>query len=291
MSTLREWGEDELVRRITEALPTDSSVITGPGDDCAVVRHEYGTLLLKTDAILEGVHFLPEAEPELIGRKALARAISDVGAMGGKPLHALITLVAPAQESGQRVLGIYRGLSSVAQQYGVSIVGGETARGPVLLLNVALTGYALQPVLRSTAGAGDAILVTGTLGGSIRGKHFSFTPRVAEGQWLAAQGYATAMMDLSDGLAKDLPRLATASGLDFEVDASSLPCTPGCTAAEAWGDGEDYELLFTCKAERWQALLAAWPAGFPQLTQLGFMRAAGQGRTVVGQGGGWDHFQ
>jgi thiamine-monophosphate kinase len=290
MMTLKELGEDELVRRITEGLPQGDLVLTGPGDDCAVVRHEHGSLLLKTDALVEGIHFLPDAQPELIGRKALARAVSDMGAMGGKPLHALVTLVAPPQESVQRVLGIYRGMSEVAEQYGVSIVGGETARGPQLLLNVALTGYAPLPVLRSTASEGDFIVVTGALGGSITGKHFSFIPRLAEGQWLAQHGYASAMMDLSDGLAKDLPRLAAASGLEFQIDPALLPCTPGSTPAQAWGDGEDYELLFTCKADRWPELERAWPAEFPPLTCIGSMCAMGQGSQPKLGTSGWDHF-
>jgi thiamine-monophosphate kinase len=290
MSTLAEIGEEELVRCLTQQLRQGKDVVSGPGDDCAVIRLEQGGYqLLKTDAVVEGVHFLADENPHLIGRKALARAISDIAAMGGKPLHALVTVFTPKSERLQRLSAIYEGMQALAEQYGVSIVGGETTRSDVLKLNVCLTGVASQPVLRSTAKAGDVICVTGRLGGSIHGKHLRFTPRLAEGQWLAHHGLATAMMDLSDGLGSDLPRMAKASGLSYSVDMHALPCTPGCGAAAAWSDGEDYELLFTYSLSKWEQLRSSWPAEFPELTRIGQMVPLEQAPVASGAKG-WDPF-
>jgi thiamine-monophosphate kinase len=290
MKTLAELGENELVKRLIKQLAQDQSVLVGPGDDCAVVQHSSETLLLKTDVVVEGLHFLRSNEPERIGRKAIARAISDIGAMGGSPRHALVTLLAPSDLDHGYVERLYAGMQQVAKAHGISIVGGETASSPVLILNVSLTGYAPHPVLRSGASAGDCIIVTGNLGGSIQGHHLDFEPRVTQGQWLAQHRYASAMMDLSDGLAKDLPRLAQASQLSYRVHADALPCNPGCSTEQAWADGEDYELLFTCHPSRWTALKAAWPVDFPALTQIGEMLPLSLAPEVSLRSQGWEHF-
>ena len=266
-------------------------VVVGPGDDCAVVRcAEGGVELLKTDVVVENVHFLRSAEPQLIGRKALARAISDMAAMGGVPRHALVTVVLPADLSVSYVLKIYDGLLGVAAEFGVSVVGGETAKGEQMVISVALTGVAPHgAVLRSGACVGDVLWVTGLLGGSSRGHHFNFTPRVREAAWLMQHARPRAMMDLSDGLARDLPRLASASGVGWQVSDEKLPLSDGCTAAQAWNDGEDYELLFTTSASVATGLQAAWQAAFPQtaLTQIGVITEAQSSGDALG---GWDHF-
>jgi thiamine-monophosphate kinase len=142
---------------------------------------------------------------------------------------------------------------------------------------------------RSTAQRGDAIYVTGRLGGSLGGRHLDITPRLREAHWLAANRFATAMMDLSDGLAKDLPRLAKASGLGINIDPSRLPCHDNCRSEQALGDGEDYELLFTVNHRKTQRLAAQWPEHFSEvpLTCIGTMVAAGDGMMLSG---GWDHF-
>ncbi len=249
--SIRQMGEDALVARLLPLMPSNSALTTGPGDDCAVARGSGNRqLLLKTDCVVEGLHFLPGTNPELIGRKALARAVSDMGAMGGTPLHALVTLFVHADRPVSQIEGIYRGMGRLARQFGISIAGGESSGLPEdgLIINVALTGETPEgkAVLRSTAQAGDLIAVTGVLGGSFpTGHHLSFTPRVKEGGVLAASGVVTAMMDLSDGLGTDLPRLAAASGLGFRIHEELLPVRPGFTAAQAAGDGEDYELLVT----------------------------------------------
>ena len=212
--TIRQTGEDALVARLLPLMPSNAFLVTGPGDDCAVTRSSGNRqLLLKTDCVVEGMHFLPGTDPELIGRKALARAVSDIAAMGGTPLHALVTLFVHADRPVSQVEGIYRGMGRLARQFGISIAGGESSGLPEdgLIISVALTGEVAEgkAVLRSTARAGDLLAVTGVLGGSFpTGHHLSFIPRVREGGVLAASGLATAMMDLSDGLGTDLPRLA-----------------------------------------------------------------------------------
>jgi len=232
--SIRQTGEDALVARLLPLMPSNSALVTGPGDDCAIVRGAGNRqLLLKTDCVVEGMHFLPGTDPELIGRKPLARAVSDIGAMGGTPLHALITLFVHADRPTSQVEGIYRGMGRLARQFGISIAGGESSGLPMdgLIINVALTGEVEEgkAVLRSTARAGDLIAVTGALGGSFpTGHHLSFMPRVREGGILASSGVAT-----------------SASGLGFRIHEELLPVRPGFTTAQAVGDGEDYELLVT----------------------------------------------
>ena len=141
--SIRQTGEDALVARLLPLMPSNPSLETGPGDDCAIIRGSGNRqLLLKTDCVVEGMHFLPGTDPELIGRKALARAVSDIGAMGGTPLHALVTLFVHADRPISQVEGIYRGMGRLARQFGISIAGGESSGLPAdgLIINVALTG-------------------------------------------------------------------------------------------------------------------------------------------------------
>jgi thiamine-monophosphate kinase len=134
------------------------------------------------------------------------------------------------------------------------------------------------------------LLVTGTLGGSLAGKHLAFSPRLEQAQWLVAHHKPAAMMDLSDGLAMDLPRLAAASACGYEIDTAALPLTPGCTPEQALGDGEDFELLLASEPGRVAGLLAAWRDAFPELplTVIGRLVSAGEGDELHG---GWDHFR
>jgi len=296
LSTLRE---DDLVQRLTRNLPVGHRVIAGAGDDCAAVRvpGRKEWQLLKTDCLVEDVHFRREHRPEQVGWKALCRAISDIGACGGKPDAALVTVAAPGGLPVAYLEGIYRGLNRAARRFGVSLVGGETARSPgALFLSVALTGW-VKParfVRRNGGRAGDALFVTGRLGGSFGadggGRHLSFIPRVAEGRWLAKNFAIHAMMDLSDGLGADLPRLADASRRGYAIDLATLPRHRGCTVAQAVGDGEDYELLFAIAAADADTLSAAWRKKFPRLalTRIGTLTAKRGDRTPLAPG--YTHF-
>ena len=298
LQTLAELGEDALVDTLTGQLPTGGDVIVGPGDDCAVVRDRKAgenLLLLKTDCVVEGVHYLPETAPSKVGHKAIARALSDIAAMGGTPGHALITLVLPPTRTVAYARALYRGLAKTAAAHGASIVGSETsrpARRGTGLVSVALTGRVAKPqlCLRSGGRPGDRIFVTGRLGGSIKGRHLNFTPRIAEAQWLAKHAKPSAMMDLSDGLGTDLPRLAKASGCGWDIDLTTLPRHRGCDTAAALGDGEDYELLLTIPARRCRNLAARWARRFPKLrlTEIGTL--AERSRYLPDLGAGWTHF-
>lgn len=297
MKTLRDIGEDALIDRLTALVPLPTAAAEGPGDDCAVVDpgpQSPTLLLLKTDALAGGVHFLLDADPAAVGWKAVARVVSDFAAMGGKPERFLITVALPVETEIRWVEQLYQGIGRCLRAFGAVLAGGETSRvpqGSAPVISVAATGSVAREhlVLRSTGRPGDVLFVTGTLGGSLRGKHLDFTPRIREAGWLASRNVLSAMMDLSDGLAKDLPRLAAASGCGYRLDAASLPLTDGCATAHALNDGEDFELLFAARPEAVETLLTEWPATFPDLplTVIGALLPAGEGDHLTG---GWDHF-
>lgn len=293
-ATLRDVGEDALIKRLIADAPLGADVVAGAGDDCAVVKGVgRGELcLLKTDAIVEGVHFESSSAPRLVGRKALARVLSDVAAMGGRPGQALVTLILPPETEIAWVLAVYAGLYQLARQHGVSVVGGETTRGKERMLSVALTGVvaAKKWVARGGGRLGDVLLVTGKLGGSLGGRHFTFEPRLEQGQWLVAHFPIHAMMDISDGLAKDLPRLAGGAGLGFRVDWDRLPRHRGCSVEQAWGEGEDYELLMAVPKRSLKRLQAEWGKRFPRVALTAIGELVEAEASTGGPAGGWDPF-
>ena len=284
-------NEFDLISRLTRSLPTSEAVVVGAGDDCAVL--DFGLpdrlLLFKTDAVVEGIHFTAATEPQKIGRKALARCLSDIAAMAGTPGAALVTIALPRNFDPGFVEEVYAGMNEMARRHGVAIVGGETTTNPGgMLLSVALLGFVPRGkgVLRSGAEAGDAIFVTGELGGSLSGKHLEFEPRLAEARWLAEHFQVHAMIDISDGLAGDLRHILTASRVGAELRSPSIPISREARLAAKAGsaakpallaaltDGEDFELLFTVTARDAVPLLDAWRKQFPQvpLTCIGKIR-------------------
>ena len=268
-------SETELIQRLTENLPADSSVLTGPGDDCAVLDWSGSKLLFKTDAIVEGIHFERDTPPEAIGRKALARALSDIAAMAGTPTHALITLGVHAEMEPSLIEAVYQGLRNCAREHHVNIVGGETTSLSQLTLSISLIGKASKPILRTGSAVGDAIFVSGELGGSLAGHHLNFDPRLKEARWLSDQDIVHAMIDLSDGLATDLRHLLS-DQTGAELLTRALPIRraakerardnpSGKTALlAALTDGEDYELLFTVSSKDAVPLLDGWKSAFPE---------------------------
>ncbi len=288
-------NEFEIIHRLTRDLPTNESVVTGAGDDCAVldVGANDRLLLFKTDAVVEGIHFTHETPPEKIGRKALARCLSDIAAMAGTPTAALVTLGLPRQFDLSSVEKIYVGLNALARQHGVAVVGGETTTNPErLLISIALIGFVPRGKVRLRSGAkvGDAIFVTGELGGSLAGKHLEFEPRLAEARWLAENFSIHALMDVSDGLAGDLRHILKAGGVGAELLKTAIPVSRvakinakrGDTAkpalVAALTDGEDFELLFTVASRDAVPLLDAWKEEFPKL------RLSCIGKIVAGEG-------
>jgi thiamine-monophosphate kinase len=290
---LRELGEDEVVTRLIRSLPVDRRVLVRAGDDCAIVRVAGGLQLLKADCIVEGIHFLPEADPKQIGWKALCRAISDIAAMGGKPLDAVVTVALSREIEFSWLDRVYAGMRNAAKRYGVSLVGGETAQSPgPVFISVALTGTPTDGkyVTRSGGRNLDRLYVTGKLGGSLRGKHLRFHPRMLEAQWLVRKFPIHAMMDLSDGLATDLPRMASASKIGFEIDLAELPRNDQCTVEQALRDGEDYELLFAVAPGAAKRLEIAWRKQFPRIALTCIGRLIKGGATNFREKG-FDHFR
>ncbi|RFC45572.1 MAG: thiamine-monophosphate kinase [Verrucomicrobia bacterium] len=299
--TLRDLGEDAVIARLCAALPGGPDLVAGPGDDCAVMRTVVPGQwrLLKTDCVVEGVHFLSGTEPERVGWKAAARAVSDFAAMGGaQPEEALITLIAPPECPMAWAEGLYAGLRRCAERFGFGVVGGETSRPPAgcagVIVSVALSGTIAADRCRFRSGArpGDGIWTTGQLGGSFAsGKHLDFMPRLAEARWLVENLGVTALMDLSDGLARDLPRMAARSGVGFRLDGAALPLSSGSDLAGALGDGEDYELLVAISGEPAAGQLAEWGRLFPglALTRIGEFVPFGAGDGLTA--GGWDPFE
>jgi thiamine-monophosphate kinase len=294
---LQRVGEDRLLAQILPHLPHGRKVIAGAGDDCAVVDlGGKGELtLLKTDCVVEGVHFSAKADAESIGWKAMARTLSDFAAMSGVPQFALVTLIAPRTTKVIWVKKLYRGLNKAAQKFGVMIVGGETSstRGPIVV-SVSAIGFTEKDrwVSRAAGKVGDALFVTGRLGGSMRSHHLRFTPRIAESRWLTKNFSIHAMMDLSDGLGADLPRLARASKVGFKIDVKKLPRAPGATIDNAINDGEDYELLFAISPRESDRLQKKWRKKFPKLplTRIGVLSPQSAIRNPRFPGG-YVHFQ
>ncbi len=290
---MKKNAEDALLERLLKLVPLPQEGLLGPGDDCAAIPCGREMLLLKTDCVAEGVHFMRGENPAKVGWKALCRPLSDLAAMGGVPGEALITFFSPPDVEAEYWVEFYRGLGRAARRFGVTIAGGEMSRQPVgIAVSVTLTGRVprRELVTRSGAGAGDLIYVTGSLGGSGRGHHLNFTPRLKEGRWIASRRLATAMMDLSDGLGADLPRLARASGCGFEIDQSLVPRNLRVTTASALSDGEDYELLFTCKPALAGRLESEWKKAFSKtrLTRIGNTTKVNS--MPPDWPGGWDHF-
>lgn len=273
--------ELELIQHLTATLPANAGVIIGPGDDCAVLDLGLAErwFLFKTDAVVEGVHFTRTAAPEKIGHKALARCLSDIAAMAGTPQAALITLALPEDFDASFVSRIYDGMKALAQRYQVAIVGGETTLNPErFLISVALLGTVAKDkcVRRSGSQPGDALFVTGHLGGSLAGRHLEFEPRVGEAQWLVAHFPIHSMIDLSDGLATDLRHLLQAGKVGAEILKTALPVSRAAklqarsqaSAKTPWlaalTDGEDFELLFTVASRDAVPLLDGWKKQFPE---------------------------
>jgi len=263
-----EFDFIDWIRGQTETDP--DRVAVGPGDDCAVLA---GGVLITTDQCADGVHFvLAECGGERAGYKVMARGLSDIAAMGGEPTAAVATVALPRGTGDEGARAIYHGLRRAGDAFGCPVVGGDVAAWDhPLLLTVTMLGRPAgeAPLLRSGARPGDAVCVTGALGGSLAsGKHLEFTPRVREGIQLARDWPTHAMIDISDGLAADLGHLCRAGGVGAHLTAGAIPISPAAERAAdplaaAMGDGEDYELLFALPTPAAERLLASQPLGTP----------------------------
>lgn len=271
----------------------------GIGDDCAVLPPAKRRQFLTVDPVIFGRHFDAAVPPAAVGAKLLKRNLSDIAAMGGSPRAAVVSLCLDRATRVSWLQEFYRGLATTARRYGVALVGGDVAEAPgVLIASLTLLGEAAGPrvLTRTGARAGDWIAVTGRLGGSLTsGHHHRFTPRLAEGRWLARRPEIRSMMDLSDGLAKDLAAL-TPLGTRAALDLAAVPRRRGCTLAGALGDGEDYELLCAISARAdLVALRRTWRRRFPSLplTVIGRFVKQPDGATAANilPVSGYEHFR
>jgi len=302
----------------------------GIGDDCALLEVRAGEeMAVTTDLSIAGRHFRLDWHPaEAVGHRALARGLSDLAAMGARPVGAFLSLGLPEELTRARGKGaawvtrFFDGLLALAETAKVPLAGGDLAESPIAVADIVLVGAVRRgrALLRRGAGAGDGLYVTGALGGAAAGlaclaglggrragqvpkrleavlrPHLYPQPRIAQGLWLAGHGLGTAAMDLSDGLSTDLAHLCEESGVAAEVEARALPIAAGATLDQALNGGEDYELLFTAA----EGAKVPRRIGGVKVTRIGRMVKAGRGRaqvTLVAEkgrealaAGGWEHF-
>ena len=332
-ATLAAIGERGLISRLRRRLPAPGpDVLLGIGDDAAAVRGGPGTLLLTTDTLLEGVHFRRStATLRDIGAKAIAVNVSDIAAMGGEPRYALLALALPGDLDVAEADDLFAGVLDMARQHGVALVGGDTCAGHHgVVLTVTLVGLVDgDPLRRSGARPGDAILVTGTLGAAAAGlavlergaaapagphveavvrAHRLPTPRVGESRLIHASGWATAMIDLSDGLVTDLGHIAAESRVGARIDVDALPVgeathrVAGVLGVDpvrwALSGGEDYELLFTAVPDHAAELARRVTEGTgTPVRRIGEIRPRDEGLRFLDRAGrphavtpGFDHF-
>lgn len=256
---VKEIGEFGLIERIKKSIKTDSSVVKGSGDDCAVLKLDKDNYQLFTcDMLVEGIDFTPAANLYLVGRKALAVSISDIAACGGLPRYCLVSLGLPKNVSLKSVDKITQGIIDLAKVYHINIVGGDISRAKHLTLDVSMLGVVEKKylALRSGAKSEDIIFVSGKLGGSILGKHLKFTPRLKEARFLVENFKINSMIDISDGFAQDLGHILKESSRGAIIYETLIPIS---NEARGLGDalytGEDFELLFTLSRNEAKKLL------------------------------------
>lgn len=289
-------------------LPPEAYPI-GIGDDMAQIALPHGaSVLVTTDMLLDGTHFdLRTATLHQVGYKSMAASLSDCAAMATIPLAAVAAVGLPGDFGERRMKELHEGILSAADKYDCPLVGGDITSwqndGPFVICVSMLSrpGHS-PPVRRNGARVGDAICVTGSLGGSLRGRHLSFEPRVREALKMTSLVTLNAMMDLSDGLSSDLNRICHQSGVGALVEAASIPISQDAKLEAdplyaAINEGEDFELLFTLGEEQWRKLRDAWDEPVP-ITRIGTVAEA-PGMRIRAQSGqisglephGYEHLQ
>lgn len=242
-------GEFGLIERFRKSIKTDSTVVKGSGDDCAVLKlDKYRYMLATCDMMVEGVDFTRRDSPYLIGRKALAISISDIAACAGLPRYALVSLGLPKNSPLKLADEIFKGITGLAKRYKINIIGGDLSRSDKITIDISLFGIVEKKnlILRSKARKKDIIFVTGSLGGSILGKHLTFQPRIKEARLLAEKFKPNAMIDISDGLVQDLSHILKSSKVGAVIYESLIPIDKKAKGLnDALFSGEDFELLFT----------------------------------------------
>jgi thiamine-monophosphate kinase len=301
--------EDEFLKALFKRLPIPpAELVIPPGDDCAGLRIGRGRILLVAiDQVVGGRHYLLEgpgsARPEEIGRKLLARNLSDIAAMGGRPLYCLVASAFSPRRGDAWLQKFFDGIVTTAREFGVFMIGGDLAVTPADdTASLVILGEATEKkvVRRSGARPGDVLFSTGCFGRAVASRHhLLFMPRCREGEWLASKGYARAMIDVSDGLLLDARRLCRSSRMGLRLKTEAIPLrSPGTSLREALTDGEDYELLFAVAKRKAGRLLTEWPFRETPLTIIGEFIASdtpvigdSRGHLLAFEGAdGFDHF-
>ncbi len=274
-------GEFEYIGWLRRQTQADPRVLLGPGDDCAILAGSALPWLITTDMLLEGSHFrLAEVGARRVGRKTMAVNLSDIAAMAGRPVAAVVSVGLPRQGAKLIAEELYLGLRELADAFDTTLVGGDTNTWDGgLTLSVTMLGQPIPPgpVRRAGARPGDWVMVTGPLGGSIRGKHLDFTPRIREAMQLQAAVRLHAMIDVSDGLAADVHHLCEESKCGAVLRAESIPISQAAMEFDdgrsplnhALGDGEDFELAFAVSAEDGRRLVETQPIAGLTLVHVG----------------------
>ncbi len=247
---MRSVGEFEFIESVKKRLPGPKSSVLGIGDDCAVLEFTADKYLLVTaDMLIQDVHFdLAKVSPFKVGRKALAVSLSDVAAMAGIPKYYVVSIAVPPDAPLSALHDFYSGMMKLAAEFKVELIGGDTNRADKFICDVTVIGEVEKKLLvrRDGARAGDKIFVTGALGGSIKGRHCDFTPRVREARLLVKNFRVHSMIDISDGLSSDLRHITDASGVGAVIFDDRIPVSRDAVSKkDALSGGEDYELLFT----------------------------------------------
>lgn len=296
---ITQLGEFGLIERIKRRVSTDTSVKKGIGDDCAVLAYNKDKYQLFTcDMLLEGIDFQPHEDPYLIGRKAIAVSLSDIAACGGLPQHCLVSLGLPKNTRVKFLDKLLAGMLSLTNKYKLNLVGGDLSRADKLVIDVSMLGVVEQKrlVLRSNAHLGDIIFVSAPLGGSIKGKHLRFTPRINEARFLTQRFKINSMIDISDGLAQDLAHILKASKVGAFIYEKLIPLDRQAKNLEdALFAGEDFELLFTLASKEAKRLISLcgnifWPIGEIVDKKYGLRLVDKKGRLRIIPAGGFRHF-
>lgn len=260
---IKNLGEFSLIERLAKDIKTSARVIAGIGDDAAVLRYARDKYLLFTsDMLVEGRHFHKKTDPYLVGKKSLSVNISDIAAMGGVPRFAVVSLGVPPSLDLKYVDALYKGIRDAARRFRIDLVGGDTVASEKIVINVSLLGEVEKKnlVLRSGAKQGDAIFVTGVLGGSLKGKHLDFIPRLEEARFLVKNFNINSMIDVSDGLFSDLDHILKSSRKGALVYEKAVPISKHAKDFKsAVRDGEDFELVFTMPRAEGRKLVKKWP--------------------------------
>jgi thiamine-monophosphate kinase len=246
---LKDIGEFGLIARFQKKIKINSSVVKGSGDDCGVLKFNQSSYQLFTcDMVVEGVDFYKTTNLGLVGRKALAISISDIAACGGIPKHAVVALGLPKNIPVMQIDRLAKGLFDLAKKFNINIVGGDISASDKLIIDVSMLGEVNKNklCLRQGAKIGDIIMVTGEFGGSIKGKHLKFTPRLKEAQFLVNNFKVNSMIDVSDGLLQDLGHILKQSKAGAVLYERLIPLSKQAQGIEeALCSGEEFELLFT----------------------------------------------